>query len=198
MAEISGTGLAASAVGVLFLWSAVKGASISETFRSLLKGEQPTGDTVHGIDVPTAQSTASAGAGVATGAASGAKAAIILSLCASMKGFTYCFGGGHSGNPCSAKCADCSGTVSCILNKAGVMKGSLATGGFASFGTGVPYAQRQPGDLIVWTNGVQGHMGIIIDGSTFWNNPCTGCGGWQIGHYPYGSRTAAAAIIRRP
>ncbi len=36
MAGISGPGLAVGSVGIVFLWSAVKGASIPETIRSLI------------------------------------------------------------------------------------------------------------------------------------------------------------------
>jgi|SRR5216117_2297194 len=194
MAGISGPGLAVGSVGIVFLWSAVKGASIPETIRSLITGQQPTGEDIHTITAASAVTGTAIPAVVA-----GGKAGLILGIAASKKGQRYCFGGGHGAQAAKSmsQCVDCSGYVSEVLNEAGLMHGTMATGGFAHFGQSVPYAQRAPGDLIVWTTGATGHMGIIIDGSTMWNNPCTVCGGVQISHYPYGSRTAAAAIIRR-
>jgi cell wall-associated NlpC family hydrolase len=201
MAEVSGTGLAASAVGLVFLWSAVKGASIADTIRSLIKGEQPAGTDAHPVTAAAAgtispSSVANTGVGAV---AAGARSGLILGIAASKKGQRYCWGGGHGSKAATSisQCVDCSGYVSEVLNEAGLMKGTAATSGLARMGKSVPYAQRAPGDVIVWTNGVTGHTGIIIDNTTFWNNPCTACGGVQISHYPYGSRTAAAAIIRR-
>lgn len=52
---VSGFGLASTTVGVIFLWSAVKGASITDTVRSLIEGEQPTGETKYPIVVPERQ-----------------------------------------------------------------------------------------------------------------------------------------------
>jgi cell wall-associated NlpC family hydrolase len=197
---VSGPGVAAAAIGGIFLWSAIKGASVPETIRALLKGEQPTGETLHPI-TPQVEMVGALGT-VAGMVAPGANAQKILAAAAKRKGEPYCFGGGHSRAPCSARCKDCSGYVSCVLNEVGLMKGSKATGQFASFGTGVPYANRAPGDLIVWNGGpAGGHMGIIAtvsgNGGTMWNSPCTGCGGVKLSKYPYGSRTSKAAVIRR-
>lgn len=196
---ISGKAVAVGAAGLIYLWAAIKGASIQGTLRQLISGDQPTGSNIHPIDttvIDTGSSGLTGNTGT-TGVTATGSAANILSIAASMKGTPYCFGGGHGSNPCAA-CMDCSGYVSCVLNKAGVMKGSMATGALSGIGKGVPYDQRQPGDIIVWNGGTGGgHTGIIIDGSSMWNNPCTGCGGVQISRYPFGSRTAAAAVVRR-
>lgn len=210
---IAGLPLIAASVGVVFFWSAIKGASISGTIRDLIAGKQPSGVNVNTITVTPAGSIgASAGVGAglagagglspgqlgALGGAPGAKAQQILTRAAAHKGQCYTFGGGHSGNPCGERCVDCSGYVSCVLNEVGVMKGSMATGGLAGIGKGIPYNQRLPGDIIVWNGGTGGgHCGIIIDGGTMWNNPCTTCGGVQISHYPTATRTAGSAVVRR-
>lgn len=187
---ISGTGLAAGTIGLVFLWGAVKGESISGVIRELISGKTPTGTNEKPINL----SVADLGATTATGAATGA----ILSIAASYKGEPYQFGGGHGSTPAAkGSPTDCSGYVSQVLNAIGAMHGTMTTSGLAKIGVGVPYAQRQPGDIIVWENGATGHCGIIIDQSHFWNNPCTACGGVQISSYPYASRPASAAIIRR-
>lgn len=208
---ISGTGAGITAAGVLFLWSSIKGASVSASLRELISGQQPSGTNINPIQIAapsiaaantggpggTATTPAGGSSGLPIGTA-GPHAANILAIAASMKGHPYAFGGGHGANPCVAGGFDCSGYVSCVLNKAGLMHGSMATGGLAGIGSSVPYASRLPGDIIVWNGGSGGgHTGIIIDGSTMWNNPCTLCGGVQISHYPTSTRTAAAAVVRR-
>lgn len=199
---VSGVGVTAAAVGGIFLWSAVKGASVSETIHALITGQQPSGENRNPI---TGEVTGSAPVTNATTAlGEGKYAARILQVAAKHKGDRYCFGGGHSRAPCSSKCSDCSGYVSCVLNEVGIFSGSYATGQFASsFGSKISYSQRSPGDLIIWNGGTGGgHMGIIAtvsgNGGTMWNNPCTGCGGVKLSRYPYGSRTAASAVIKRP
>lgn len=208
---ISGTGAGITVMGVVFLWSGVKGASVSSTLRELLSGQQPTGTNVNPIAIapPSVLNSAAVSPNSNPGNApstsgglqpsgNGSHAANILAIAASMKGHPYVFGGGHGANPCVAGGFDCSGYVSCVLNKAGLMHGSMATGGLSGIGVGIPYSARQPGDIIVWNGGTGGgHCGIIVDSSSMWNNPCTKCGGVQISHYPTLTRTAAAAVVRR-
>lgn len=93
----------------------------------------------------------------------------------------YCWGGGHTSSPCSARCFDCSGYVSCVLNRLGVLHGSMTTTGFLGWSgaTTVPYAQRQPGDLYVSAT----HIGIIADSSRMWNAACTACGSVKLSSY---------------
>src|SRR5260370_38201570 len=62
---ISGTGAGISAMGIIFLWSAIKGASVSASLRELISGQQPTGTNVNPIQIapPTvAQANITAGA----------------------------------------------------------------------------------------------------------------------------------------
>lgn len=199
---VNGPGVAATAAGSIFLWAAWKGASIPDTLRALLTGKQPTGAQIHPIR--QTQYTEASGAGsVAAGGAIGlASANLIVQQAASHKGDPYVFGAGHGGNNTGHNPTDCSSYVSKVLNELGLMHGVMATGGLAHIGKGVPYAQRSPGDIIVWNGGTGGgHTGIIAsiqgNGGEMWNNPCTSCGGVQLSKYPFGSRTAAAAVIRR-
>jgi cell wall-associated NlpC family hydrolase len=196
---ISGISVGVIGAGLLMLWSGLKGASVSATVQDLIKGQKPAGVNVKPIE--SAAATAAAVApfgGLVPGSTSAAR---ILQLAAAKKGQGYILGAGH-GNPCGSKYTDCSSYVSCILSQATGKKIDMTTAGLAGIGTSVPYAQRQPGDIIVWNGGTGGgHTGIIATvsggGGTMWNNPCTICGGVQISRYPYGPRTAAAAVVRR-
>lgn len=195
---MSGTGLAAATVGTLFLWSAVKGSSVTQTLRELIGGKQPSGTNTYPITASPAAPGQTGGGTVAPSA----DAAGILAAAAKKKGQPYGFGAGHSGNPCASAKSDCSSFVCCAINTATGSNINMATGGLARYGTGVSYAQRAPGDIIVWNGGTGGgHCGIIAtvdgNGGTMWHNACTGCGGVKIGKYPYGSRSAVSAVVRR-
>lgn len=198
---INGLGLAAASTGVLFLWSAVKGAAVTETLRELIKGQPPAGTNVYPITAPPPmEGTGVGGTGgafVGTGAA-----ADMIKAAASKRGQPYGFGAGHGGDPCKSDKTDCSSYVSCVINMATGSHINMATGGLAGYGVGIPYSQRMPGDIIVWNGGTGGgHTGVILsvtgNGGTMWHQPCTACGGVQIGRYPTGSRTAATAVVRR-
>lgn len=191
---LSGVAAGTLAVGGLLVWSGLKGSSVLGALQDVIGGKQPSGSNAYPIDITAATGAGTTSSQSLIGTASGNQ---IVAIAASYKGKCYSMGGGH-GAPCAGNCWDCSGYVSCVLNKAGVMKGTMATGGLAGWGVGVTYANRQPGDIIVWNGGTGGgHTGIIIDGSHMWNNPCTKCGGVQISSYPYGSRSASSAVIRR-
>jgi cell wall-associated NlpC family hydrolase len=191
----------AAGAGVLLVWSGLKGASVLETVQSLLQGQQPSGTRTRPIGTQIATTLTTGSKQLPTGGSP--KAAAILKAAEERRGFTYCFGGGH-GAICGGRCWDCSGYVSCVLYRAGALPGGrpLATGALARWGQAVPYVSRAPGDVIVWNGGSGGgHTGIIAavdeSGGTMWNNQCTGCGGVKLSRYPYGNRTAAAAVVRR-
>jgi cell wall-associated NlpC family hydrolase len=202
---IPGVALVASGAGLLFFWSAMKGENVTSTLREVITGQQPSGQNMNPVNVPApspSPSVADTGlSGSQFGALAGvpgARASQILAAAASKKGQPYSYGTGHTGNPCASPTTDCSSYVSCVLNMVGAMKGSANTGGLSKLGSKVTYAQRLPGDIIVWNGGTGGgHCGIIVDGSRMWNNPCTKCGGVQISKYPTVTRTAATAIVRR-
>lgn len=191
---VDGKAVAMAVAGGIVLYTGItdpKGNPKS-LLQKLLQGKTPAPPS----STPSMQ--AASGGGGAPGVP-GAHASQILAVAAGMKGQPYGFGRGHVDPPCSDSLTDCSSYVSCVLYKVGLTSHTMATGELSGFGTGVTYDQRAPGDLIVWNGGTGGgHVGIIVDGGTMWNNPCTTCGGVQISHYPYGERTASAAVIRRP
>ncbi|MBG0819140.1 NlpC/P60 family protein [Planomonospora sp. ID82291] len=196
MAEISGPGLAIAAAGGVLIWSGIQNRTLVESLRSLALGQPVKAGP---------QNVAQVGASIAGGAAAGAGAAVagsarggsIVALAATYKGTPYVFGGGHGSKPC-ARAMDCSGYVSCVLSRLGLLRGGpLTTEGLARWGVGVPFAQRAPGDVLVWRGGPGGgHTGIVINGTTMWHNPCTGCGGVQIGRYGT-TRSGRPTLVRR-
>lgn len=187
---LSGPALALAGAGALLIWAGIQNRSVLDSLRSLAKGEP----------VAPGEQKSSAGQGVAvavTSAVGSARGASIVALAATYKGTPYTFGGGHGQKPC-ARSMDCSGYVSCVLARLGLLKGRpLTTDGFARWGSAVPFAQRAPGDLVVWIGGPGGgHMGIVRDGKTMWHNPCTGCGGVQLGTYGR-TRGGRTTLVRR-
>lgn len=197
---LNGIAVGAVGAGILIVWSGLRGASVAATIQELIKGQKPAGANIAPIESAAANAAATAPfGGLVPGSASASK---LLGIAASKKGQGYRFGAGHSGNPCASTYTDCSSYVSCVISQATGKTINMATGGLAGIGKAVPYAQRQPGDIIVWNGGTGGgHTGVIAtvngSGGTMWNNPCTGCGGVQLSKYPYGARTAAAAVVRR-
>jgi cell wall-associated NlpC family hydrolase len=197
--NINAGGVAVIAVGLIVSWAGLRNQSILTAFRSLAMGEMPQGNPKQPFQ-PVSLTLGSSGG--ASGGGSGvtpasASSGPILSIAASLKGQPYCFGGGH-GSACAGSCSDCSGYVSCVLNRAGFLRGTLNTDGLARFGVSVPFGQRQPGDVLVWQGGPGGgHCGLVIDGTRMWHNPCTACGGVAIGSYG-ATRTGRRTIVRRP
>lgn len=184
---VSGPALAVAAAGVVLIWSGIQNTPLVESLRSLALGQAIAPGPQHVADVGAAQA-------VAGGTARGAT---VVALAATYKGRPYLFGGGHGSTPC-APAMDCSGYVSCVLARAGALKGRpLTTEGFARWGVSVPYGSRAPGDLVIWRGGPGGgHMGIVINGTTMWHNPCTGCGGVQVGRYG-ATRGGRPTLVRR-
>jgi cell wall-associated NlpC family hydrolase len=191
---ISGTAVAVATAGALLVWSGINNTNLLDTFRELARGKPLT----KGEQKTTAPPTRSGGGSVpSTGSGgSGGGNQRVVELAASYKGHPYVFGGGH-GKVCPSGGMDCSGFASCVLNRAGLMKGTLTTDGFSRWGISIPFADRKPGDIIVWRGGSGGgHMGIIIDDKTMWHNSCTGCGG--VSKASYGpTRTGRVSNVRR-
>lgn len=200
--EINGVGVGVVALGVIVSWAGIRNVSLIAAFKDLAMGKQPTPNpkpafSPFGYEPGTAAAVGASAWGVGETVAGMAAGGKIVQIAASMRGQCYGFGAGHGPNPCASKCTDCSSYVSCVYNKAGLMKGSMATGGLSKFGVGVPFEQRQPGDILVWNGGAGGgHCGIVEDGDTMWHNPCTGCGGVARGKYGR-TRTGRPTIVRR-
>jgi cell wall-associated NlpC family hydrolase len=176
--DVSALGVGTMAAGALLVWSGLRGSSVLSALQDVIKGDKPSGANVHQIDAQAGTaSLTSAGAG-----ASGSVLNTAVQVANSPAGKrNYCWGGGHSGSPCSASCFDCSGYVSCVLNRLGLLKGSMVTTGFMTWSgaTTVPYSQRQPGDLYVSAS----HIGIIASSTQMWNAACTACGPVKLSNY---------------
>ncbi len=187
---ISGTAVAVLATGAVLIWSGINNQDVLTSLRSLAMGNPiPAGGQV-------SHKGARPRGGTATDPIPQGGNQNIVSIAASYKGHPYVFGGGH-GTVCPSGGMDCSGFVSCVMNKAGVMRGTLTTGGFAKWGTAVDFDNRLPGDIVVWVGGPgSGHMGIVIDDKNMWHNPCTGCGGVTKAEYGR-TRTMRPTIVRR-
>lgn len=190
---ISGMAVTIAAVGALLVWTGIQNRTVLDTFREIVRDK--TISPKPGEQKRSAPPT-NTGGGYVPSTGSGGGNQSVVSIAASYKGHPYVFGGGH-GTVCPSGGMDCSGYVSCVLNKAGLMKGTLTTEGFARWGIGIDFADRKPGDLVIWRGGAgNGHMGIIIDDKTMWHSPCTGCGGVQKSSYG-SSRTGRPTIVRR-
>lgn len=188
---ISGTAVTIAAVGGLLVWSGINNTQVAKSLVEILSGRGPVKGEQKASNPPP-----STGGGYVPSTGTGGGNQSVVTIAASYKGHPYVFGGGH-GKVCPSGGMDCSGYVSCVLNKAGLMKGTLTTDGFARWGVGVNFADRKPGDIVVWRGGSGGgHMGIIIDDNTMWHNPCTGCGGVQKASYG-ATRTGRTTIVRR-
>ena len=188
---VSGTAITITVVGALLVWSGINNTEIAKTFVEILSGFGPTKGEQKAAPPPS-----NTGGGYVPSTGSGGGNQSVVTIAASYKGHPYVFGGGH-GKVCPSGPMDCSGFASCVLNKAGLMTGTLTTDGFARWGVGVNFADRKPGDIVVWRGGSGGgHMGIIIDDKTMWHNPCTGCGGVQKASYGP-TRTGRTTIVRR-
>lgn len=189
---ISGIGLAVIAAGAVAVYAGIQNRGLVESLRFLAMGQPiPAGPQ----KTTPISFTGGTGSVTTAGLAGGGNTSIV-SIAASFKGRPYVFGGGHR-TVCPSGGLDCSGFVSCVLNKAGVLKGTLTTDGLKNWGVAVPFAQRQPGDVLVWIGGPGGgHTGIVINGETMWHTPCTGCGGVQTGRYAI-TRTGRPTLVRR-
>lgn len=187
---ISGVAVSVVAVGALLVWSGINNTKVAKSLVEILAGFGP----VKGEQKTTDFSSRPGGGYIAPSIGGGNQR--VVDIAASYKGRKYVFGGGH-GTVCPSGGMDCSGYVSCVLNRAGLMTGTLTTDGFSRWGVSVPFNERKPGDIIVWTGGPGGgHMGIIIDSDTMWHSPCTGCGGVQKASYG-SSRTGRVSNVRR-
>lgn len=55
---VNAVAVGAVGAGLIFVWSGIKGTSITKTFQSLVQGQQPTSDSAHPIGTPQGSSGA--------------------------------------------------------------------------------------------------------------------------------------------
>jgi NlpC/P60 family len=195
-AGISGLGVGIASVGALLLYSAFTNVPVMELLRELAGGKLPAPRPKEPFKPVTIDwtGTATSLTDMDLGANSSAILAAAEAVAKSAPGRrNYCWGGGHGrSNPCTARCFDCSGYASCVLNKLGLMKGSKNTTAFRAWGglQKVAWSDRKPGDFIISTT----HMGIAIDGNTMWNAQCTKCGPVKKSSYGLGKGYSAYRV----
>jgi len=193
--QINGAGVAIAAAGAVIVWSGIRNVPVLDAFRDLVMGKAPTPRNkppFQPIALQLGSAAASAPLDLARGSALGAE---IVQQMAKLRGRPYVFGGGHS-SPCT-KSLDCSGAVSCALITAGAATRTMTTDGLARWGKGVRFADRQPGDVLVWVGGPGGgHTGVVVNEKTMLHTNCAGCGGVREGTYGP-SRTGRPTIVRR-
>ncbi len=188
--EINGVGIGIAAAGIVLTWAGFNNVSPIQAFKDLAMGKAPTPNRKPAFEPVGFDAGSSGGRNRGTDdfggpVSSGAIVAAAEQVAQSAPGRApYCWGGGHSSNPCSAKCFDCSGFVSCVLNRVGALKGAKNTVAFLSWkgAQTVAFKDRQAGDLLVTAD----HIGIAVDGKRMLNAACTGCGPVKLS--PYDSR----------
>lgn len=183
--EINGAGIAIAAAGIVLTWAGFNNVSPVQAFKDLAMGKAPQPNPKVPFQPVAFSGGGTAGSPGVPSAGGGSIVGMAEQVARSPAGrANYCWSGGHGKNPCSAKCFDCSGYVSCVLNRLGLLKGSMTTTGFLGWkgAVTVPFSQRQPGDLLVTAK----HIGIVLDDHRMWNAACTSCGAVKIS--PYGSK----------
>ncbi len=148
---LDGKALTAVGVGVLLMYSGVKGWSILGTLGDLITGVPPSQPVTNPLTNPssgTPEGLPSAGPGGLPSAGSLAEIALTY------QGHAYRFGGAPG--PDGENPWDCSSFVNFVVG----VKAGRAVPGYAA-GTRVPRDQVAAGDILVWT-GAPGHVGIAI------------------------------------
>lgn len=163
-ASITAGKLALAGAGLVFLWSGLRGASVTGSLRDILTGKQPTGIKTTSILGGPGDSSAGGGSG---GGGNGAVSnSAIAEKALSYVGAPYLWGGANAPHG-----ADCSGLCNDIRGRdlGGSIPGS-PSGKFSGHGPvtmqwlvwngmyNVPKAQAEAGDFICW----QSHMGVVV------------------------------------
>ena len=167
--KLDGIGLAAVATGTIFAYAGITGKSVLKSIQAMVSGQSPfklaATNPISGTGNPNATPT---GVGTVSGTTNGVA---IANDALGYNGHAYVYGG--SPGPNGTGGWDCSSFVNWVLGHDLHM--SLPGGGtyngnghgpvassYKSFGTGIPRASAQAGDLCVWET----HIGIAINGSS--------------------------------
>jgi len=162
---VNGKAVAVTSIGVLFVWSGIKGWSILGTVKDVITGVQPSGTNVNPLGVPLSSTTDS---GSVTLGGSGN----IADIAKGYIGHAYRFGGapGRDGT----KPWDCSSFLNWVVGvraggaipgyAPGKYDGSVhgPTSGQWAVWPGLVHlkaADMQPGDILVYS----GHVAIVVD-----------------------------------
>lgn len=167
---IPGIAVGVTVVGLVYFWAGWKGASISETVKSLLQGKQPTGNKVNPITMTSGGTTASTGFPLSSNA--------VVAFAQAQIGIQYQYGGGDGKHPTVGTNSagngkpgwDCSGLTQAAWN--------VGSGGKVQLGHYVPaqFAETsrvdksalQPSDIVFFHgDGNLAHCGLYIGGDKF-------------------------------
>lgn len=151
--------LALAGGGLVFIWSALSGASVTGTLRDLVSGRQP-----HGGANAILASTGGSGTGGAGNTGSGGKSGIAADA-VKYNGAPYQWGGANAPHG-----ADCSGLVNDVCGRdLGLPIPGSPSGKFSGHGPvtmqwfvwnglrTIPDSEMQADDIVVWPS----HMGIV-------------------------------------
>jgi cell wall-associated NlpC family hydrolase len=169
---VPGLAIAAAAAGLIYFWAGWKGASVSDTLKSLLTGEAPSGTNVNPIDVQAGGT----GGGSSGGPVGPLSSNAVVAFAQKQIGIQYQFGGGNGKSPTvgtnSAKNGrpgwDCSGlTQAAWLQGGGVHLGHYVPAQYAETSR-VSKSSLQPSDIVFFHgDGVLGHCGLYIGNDQF-------------------------------
>jgi NlpC/P60 family len=167
---IPGLAIGVAVAGLVYFWAGWKGASVSETLRSLLKGDMPSGTNVNPITLVNGDG------GIAGGSTGPLSSNAVVAFAQRQIGIQYQFGGGNGKSPTvgsnSAKNGkpgwDCSGlTQAAWLQGGGVHLGHYVPAQYAETSR-VAKANLQPSDIVFFHgDGVLGHCGLYIGNDQF-------------------------------
>lgn len=170
--QLSGKAVATTTAGFVLLWSGIKGATVGQTLRSLLKGDSPAKVT----EAPPQVGVTGSGSTSATSAAVTATSSSIANDALKYEGHAYLYGGAPGVNGSGPW--DCSSFSNWVLgHDTGLTLPGDSSPGYsgtshgpttlsylawsAAETVGHEASEAQAGDLCVW----QTHMGIALGGS---------------------------------
>lgn len=167
---IPGLALVATAAGLIYFWAGWKGASVTGTLKSLLSGNEPTGENVYPITL------VSNGSDVSGGTTGSLSSNAVVAFAQKQIGIQYQFGGGNGKNPTVGTNSagngkpgwDCSGlTQAAWLQGGGVHLGHYVPAQYAETKR-VAKNALQPADIVFFHgDGALGHCGLYIGGDQF-------------------------------
>lgn len=162
---INGVALASVGAGTLFVWSGIKGWSLTETIGDVISGKAPSSSLMYPLAIPGQSASASVGGGGTT--------SDLANLALSYQGHAYKYGGAPGMD--GSKPWDCSSFANWCVSKTGRAIPGYGPGKYNGTVHGPPTgswgiwpglrrisrANVQAGDIIVWTL----HMGIAVSNS---------------------------------
>lgn len=168
---VPGLAIAVTAAGLIYFWAGWKGASISDTLRSLLTGKAPSGKNINPITL-----VSGGGSGVDGGTPGVLSSNAVVAFAQKQIGIQYQFGGGNGTKPSVGTNSagngkpgwDCSGLTQAAWNVGGgIHLGHYVPAQYAETSR-VAKSSLQPADIVFFHgDGVLGHCGLYIGNDQF-------------------------------